>query len=96
MEISQARDWIIVIVGILETILLIGLIIIILVIYSKINKIIKKGKEAVQKIEETIDKTEKTVASPYFKIGAWLFRVIAAALGGSKKRKSKEERGNGR
>lgn len=95
MEISAARDWIIVIVGILEILLLIGLIIAVLIIYNKVNQLIKKGKEAIQRIEETIKKTEKTVTLPYFKIGAWLFRTIAAALG-ERRRKSKEERANGR
>lgn len=88
MEISLARDWVIVIVGIIEIILLIGLIIGLVIVYNKINKLIKKGQETVQKVE-------RTVSSPYYKIGAWLFRAIAAALG-SRKRKAKEERANGR
>lgn len=92
MEVALTRDWIIIIAGILEILLLLGLIVSLIIIYVKINRIIKKGKETVRRIEEQVDKIEKTISSPYYKIAAWLLRAIAAVLGGSKKRKQKEER----
>jgi len=74
MDITSARDWVIVILGILEIIFMIVLFILLLVLYSKINRLIKKGKETVMKIEHMF-------ASPYLKAGSWLFKIIASGLG---------------
>ena len=95
MEIASARDWIIVIVGALEIIFIIALAIVLLIIYNKVNHLIKKGKETAHKIQESISKAERTVTSPYFKIGAFILRAVAAGLGG-KNKKRKEEKVNGR
>jgi hypothetical protein len=84
MGIASARDWIIVIVGVLEILFLIGAVVILLIIYSKINKLVKQGKM-------TIEKIEKTVTSPYFKAGAWIFRTVAVVLSVFDKRQKKEE-----
>ena len=82
MDVSSFRDWIIIILGILEILLIIGLIVVLLVVYSKVNKLITKGKETVMKFENA-------VASPYLKVGAWLLRTIASGLGVLQKRNSK-------
>ncbi len=74
MEIASARDWIIVLVGALEILFIIGFLIILLIIYSKVNKLIKQGKE-------TIERIERTVTSPYYKAGSLLFKIIAKGLG---------------
>ncbi len=62
MEVALTRDWIIIIAGILEILLLLGLIVSLIIIYVKINRIIKKGKETVRRIEEQVDKIEKTIS----------------------------------
>jgi cell shape-determining protein MreC len=69
MEIALVRDWVIVIVGVLEILLLLGLIIIVLVLYSKINKLING-------VKETVERIKKTITSPYYKTAAVMFQWI--------------------
>jgi hypothetical protein len=83
MELASARDWIIILVGALEIILLIVFIIVSLVLYAKINKIIKEAREKIQKLEHL-------VTSPYYRVGSIVFGVIARGLGLFKRKKERE------
>lgn len=89
MEIESARDWIIVLVGALEIILIIGLAIVMIVVFNKINKLVKQVNKLVEQGKETIKKIEHTVTSPYYKGGTWIFKVIAKGLGLFQKKKRK-------
>jgi len=85
MDISILRDWIIVITGILEIILLLAFIAVILVLYYKINPLIERSKR-------TLKKVETVFTNPYYQAGAQLFRFLATILGAFDKEKNRERR----
>ena len=84
MDVESFRDWIIIILGILEIVLILGVFIMVLVIYQKVNRLIAQGKETVMKIQNTF-------AAPYFKAASWIFKALAAGIGMFQKRNTKEE-----
>lgn len=88
MGIEVWRDWIIVIQGIIQILLLLLLIIMALVLYSKINSFIKRGKETLYNVEYNV---EKKFASPYYRTGSWVVGWIAEAIWKKKENKSGKE-----
>lgn len=75
MEIAQFRDWVIIIEGILEIILIIGLGILVFSLYKKINQLIGEGRQIVISVE-------RTLSNQYYKAGAWILRKLLQGLGG--------------
>lgn len=92
MELASARDWIIIILGVLEILIVIGIIIVFAILYIKISHLIKQVNRLVAKGKDTIERLEHAVTSPYLKASAWLFRIIADGFGLFKKRKMEEDR----
>jgi len=86
--VASTRDWVIIIVGILEIILLIGLLISLFIIYRKVNNLINK-------IKETVHKIENMITSPYFKVGAFLVKTFAPGFEMFHKKEKKEGKANG-
>lgn len=82
MDIVLLRDWIIIVLGILEIILIIAFIVAILVLYNKVNRLIGKGKQAIYSIE-------RAFTNPYNKAGSWLFRCLAGGLSVFDKKQAK-------
>ena len=74
MDVTLLRDWIIIVYGILGTVLIITFFIVVLFLYNKVNRLIKKGKEILLIVENTF-------TSLYYRAGSWLFRGLAAGLG---------------
>jgi uncharacterized membrane protein required for colicin V production len=95
MDISSARDWIIIIVGALEIILIIGAMIFFLIMYQKMKKFLERTKDTIQKIEDIVNMAEKTLVLPCLRAGSWLLKFTAAIQGIFNKRKQKEEQANG-
>lgn len=89
MDAASVRDWVIIIQGILAIAFILGFIIVLIVLYSKINSLVIKGKETFLRIDSAF-------ASPYFKAGSWILRALAAGIGLLRKRNSKEVKRNGR
>ena len=77
MEIEVWRDWIIVICGIIQIIFILLLIVLAVVLYSRINDVVKKGKQTLYNIEDSI---ERTFANSYYRTGSWVVGWLAEAI----------------
>ena len=58
----------------LGTVLVITFFIVVLFLYNKVNRLIEKGKRILLIVGNTF-------TSPYYRVGLWLFRGLAAGLG---------------
>ena len=74
MDVTLFRDWVIIVYGMLGTVLIITFFVVVLFLYNKVNRLIKKGKGILLIVENTF-------TSQYYRAGLWLFRGLAAGLG---------------
>ena len=72
MDIALLRDWVIIIQGIMELLLIIAFLIVVLVLYIKVNRLIRGGERAIKLIK-------KSFVSPSYK-WALVFGLLASAL----------------
>lgn len=91
MGIEVWRDWVIVIQGIILIILILVLIVLSAIIYSRINKVIKRGQQVIESGQHTIDHIERSFSSSYYKAGVWIFGWLGETISEKLKKKTKEE-----
>ena len=77
MGIEVWRDWIIVIQGIIQMIFILVLIILALVLYSRVNNLIKTGKQTLYNIENNV---ERTFTNAYYKTGSYIVGWLTEAI----------------